>query len=255
MTMKAYDMCAYCGEPCSDPTTVTTTVSGRLCGPGCFGYMHKAIDEARRHSAGRISTKREDSAFFRAFKVGVDQAYANIYRELDIDMTTRMLEIARGGTVHGTAPGRVPQVADTTIDVPKTERCGCGMHDIDPAGDRYAQHRRDWAAVSSEPKTTAIAHVRGIGISTPAPEPPTVDDATGDDVARDAYRTTGGRTLDSIIDEHRALTGRELLAMPAEEAAAHIPRPALSPFMRGVRDAMNEAKVGRLARSKDKGHQ
>jgi hypothetical protein len=91
---------------------------------------------------------------------------------------------------------------------PAPTMCGCGRHEIDPKGDPYAQHRewsykhdpREWHMWSE----AAHRSVRGVGVSAPQPKPLAVQDPTGDDVARDAYRTTGGRTLDDVIDAHAA---------------------------------------------------
>jgi hypothetical protein len=62
----------------------------------------------------------------------------------------------------------------------------------------------DAPASAREWSNNALRHVPGIGVSAPEAEPLALDDPTGDDVARDAYRTTGGRTLDDVIDGCRA---------------------------------------------------
>lgn len=81
--------------------------------------------------------------------------------------------------------------------------CGCSRHAVSLAGDVYAQHREweaTWNGREYRRPTGSLHHVHGIGISAPEAEPIALDDPTGDDVARDAYRTTGGRTLDDVID-------------------------------------------------------
>lgn len=98
---------------------------------------------------------------------------------------------------HGVAPIMRAE-PETELSDGLAERCGCGHHDIDPACDRYAQHR-EWCysnakrdpAERANPREWDVTALRdgwafpGVGISAPGPEPLTVDDATGDDVARD----------------------------------------------------------------------
>lgn len=91
---------------------------------------------------------------------------------------------------------------------PIATMCGCGKHTINPAFDRYAQHRRwcedhDPREFLTPARRATRERARGVGVSAPEPEPLAVQDPTGDDVAKDAYRTTGGRTLDDIIAAHR----------------------------------------------------
>lgn len=214
---QATDVCDICERQCSDPTLAIAVpeTGSRYCGPECYGRskldgpgrdpVHQAtivVDVRPRHPS-------ED------YTRAVGEVLA---RKKDVRINRR------GERVYGSAPGAAPSFDSTTIAAPARERCGCGHHDIDPAGDVYAQHR-DWCyrnakrdpAGRSDPREWNAAALRdewacpGIGISAPGPELLTVDDATGDDVARDAYRTTGGRTLDDVIDAHRALlTGEGL---------------------------------------------
>lgn len=82
-------------------------------------------------------------------------------------------------------------------------QCGCGRHRIDPKGDPYMQHR-EWSGDDIEAKEatrTGMYAARGIGISAPEPDPLVVQDPTGDDVAPDAFTTTGGKSLDDVIAE------------------------------------------------------
>jgi hypothetical protein len=106
---------------------------------------------------------------------------------------------------------------------PAPTMCGCGRHEIDPKGDAYAQHRewsfgwangRDHTPEGRWPRDNASHFARGIGVSAPEPEPLAVQDPTGDDVAPDAYRTTGGRTLDDVIDAH--IEARPVLVAAAD---------------------------------------
>lgn len=121
-------------------------------------------------------------------------------------------------------------VGEMSVTAP-SRLCGCGKHPVDPTGDVNVQHREwsctrhcnysDW--VAGQPKwkpnspeakpafpPTSMEAARGIGVSAPKPEPLAAQDPTGDDVARDAYRTTGGLTLDDIIDAHAAAASLEI---------------------------------------------
>ncbi len=90
---------------------------------------------------------------------------------------------------------------------PARVRCGCNEHDVDPAGDLYAQHasyvRGDFGLPEFCPENpNAVLDAPGIGISAPRRALTAFGpDSSGEDVAADAFRTTSGRTLDSIIDE------------------------------------------------------
>ncbi len=93
---------------------------------------------------------------------------------------------------------------------PAPRLCGCGKHEIAEGADPYAAHREWWTRVPRPVDQFVETHMSERYVvwaqeQMRAKTETTVfaADASGDDVAADAQRTTGGKTLDSIIDECR----------------------------------------------------
>lgn len=94
-------------------------------------------------------------------------------------------------------PGEAPTMK--TLEVERSPMCGCGRHRV-LGGDAHESHRIALIVEGVEDlwKLRGTEMVK-VGIQ-PDPEfSLAVDDPTGDDVARDAFRTTGGKTLDDIL--------------------------------------------------------
>jgi len=129
----------------------------------------------------------------------------NHVSEAEIERRMRAHE-AQGATLRGEQAAKA--IIDDTCE--GYTLCGCARHAIRLDGDPYAQHRlwmrtgagyvpgECWSDVDY-----ATESAEGIGVSAPEAAPLALDDPTGDDVARDAYRTTGGRTLDDVIEACR----------------------------------------------------
>lgn len=141
---------------------------------------------------------------------GIRATHESYAKERTFFVTPERLRSAQTdpGILYQLACAIAPVLTKTTSVAPKPKPslCGCGKHEINPKGDVYAQHR-EWSGDDIEAKEatrTGMYAARGIGISAPEPDPLVVQDPTGDDVAPDAFTTTGGKTLDDIIDEARA---------------------------------------------------
>ena len=186
---KTQDTCERCGSPCSDPTLAITTARGRrFCGLACF---------VRSMQDGTMTLATRAMGVDPGVKINLTVRGPGLDPDL-WRISNRYFDEARPSRKtpqHGRAPV-IHVEPETELTDGLSERCGCGRHDIATFVDPYLAHQvwcrsfREGDAPNTPEALAAnrvspVAKARGIGISTPGPAPLTVDDPTGDDVARD----------------------------------------------------------------------